>query len=210
MSWCTRRLQMQVFGDITARIPQAQLSSMVARYALTRDPVTLKAGGTIPLGYVIRPSDGLATLSLRAEWDEDVSANLDIEIVQNGDLLHRLDWKEQREYWAYSDTRLGGYPDGRRYKALALAPLARRVGANEVVVRVAHASKPVRITTDSEVQVWPRRSVKLPGATDAPIAAQAALDLLRLGHGAYAQGAGGDRERAVRSFRYVRRHARAV
>jgi hypothetical protein len=155
-------LQMQVFGDITAKIPQAQLSSIVARFALARGPVTLKAGGTIPLGYEIRPSDGLATLSLRAEWDEDVSANLDIEIVQNGNLLHRLDWKEQREYWAYSDTRLGGYSDGRRYQALALAPLARRAGANEMVVRVARASKPVRILAESEVQVWPRRSVKLP------------------------------------------------
>src|SRR5205807_5072643 len=116
-------LQFQVFGDITAKFPQSQLPSTIARHKLVHQPITLKAGDSIPLRYDIQPSDGLSTLYLRAEWDENVSANLEIEIVQNGELLHRFDWKKQRPYWAYADTRAGGYWNGRHYEALALAPL---------------------------------------------------------------------------------------
>jgi uncharacterized membrane protein len=155
-------LQFQVFGDPTARFPQSPRPSNVARRSLASQPVALKTGDVVPIRYDIRPADGLTTLSLRAEWDRDVSANLEIEIVQNGEPLHRLDWKEQREYWAYADTRAGGYWDAGRYQALALVPLKRRLGSNEAIVRVKRTSKPVRLLPESEIQVWPLRNLKPP------------------------------------------------
>ena len=156
-------LQGMVFGDITATFPRSQPRPIYAKHVLASDPRTLKAGDSIPVRFEIGPNDGLPTLFFRADWDKDVCASLEIEIRQNGKLLHKLDWREQREFWAYADLRSGGYYDKARYHAFALVPLIRRAGANEATIRLTKASKAIQVRPESALQVWPKRKpVRLP------------------------------------------------
>jgi hypothetical protein len=150
-------LQWQCFGDITATCPRAQPHPVYANYPLVTNSTNLRAGSGLPIRFDVKPSDGVPMLFFQADWDRTVSKSLELEIFQNGNLLHKLDWKEQREWPAYTDTANGGYWDGDRYIAYALVPLMRRPGANEAVVRLAHASQGIALSTKSELQLWPKR-----------------------------------------------------
>jgi hypothetical protein len=122
----------------------------------------------------------LANVFLRAEWDSDVSASLRIEVWQDRELLHKLDWREQREWWAYRDFSMGGYWAGGRYRASALLPLVRRVGRNEAAVRLLAASKPITLRAESELQIWPRR--KLEHAVQPQLPRKSGINILWLCH----------------------------
>jgi uncharacterized membrane protein len=150
-------LQWQVFGDITTTCPRAQPIALSANHSLTTNSTNLRAGGSLSLKFEAKPGDGVPMLYFQADWDRSVSNSLELEILQNGNLLHKLDWKEQREWPAYTDTANGGYWDGDRYKAYALVPLMRRAGMNEGVVRLACASQPIVVSSRAELQLWPKR-----------------------------------------------------
>jgi uncharacterized membrane protein len=151
-------LQWQVFGDITATFPRSKPQTPYKRHPLVNGSSTLEPGQTIVVPFEIGPDDGVPTLYFRADWDKkDVSPSLQLDILQNKTLVHQLNWRRQREFWAYSDTRLGGYWDQDRYHAFALVPLFHRPGANEAIVRLTHSPKPIQIQMGSAVQVWPKR-----------------------------------------------------
>ena len=150
-------LQWQVFGDITTTCPRARPQPLFASQPLVTGSTNLRAGSGLSVRFDVKPSDGVPTLFFQADWDKSVSRNLELEIIQNHNLLHKLDWKEQREWPAYTDTANGGYWDGDRYFAFALVPLIRRVGINDVVVRLPQASRAIVVSPKSELQLWPRR-----------------------------------------------------
>jgi uncharacterized membrane protein len=151
-------LQWQVFGDITAAFPRSAPRPIFARQSLAPTRRMLKSGDALQVRFDISPADGLSNVFLRCAWDRDVSQKLRIDIMQNDEVLHRLDWREQREYWAYADVSVGGYWEGDRYQAVALAPLIRRAGANTLTVRVVGATKPIELLTESGLEVWPKRA----------------------------------------------------
>jgi len=155
-------LQWQAFGDVTARFPQSTPRPAYRKFVLATDPRILKGGESMRVRCDLGSSDGLTTLFFRASWDRDVSAHLQIEVMQNGTSLHKLDWREQREFWAYADMSVGGYWDGGRYYAFALAPLIRREGINETILRVSRTSKPIEVLAGTTLQAWPRRPVPYP------------------------------------------------
>jgi hypothetical protein len=150
-------LQWQVFGDITTTCPRAQPIPLSANHSLAMNSTNLRAGGTISIRFEVKPTDGVPMLFFQADWDRSVSKSLELEILQNGNLVHKLDWKVQREWPAYTDTANGGYWNGDRYMAFALVPLMRRTGMNEGVVRLARASQPIVVSSRSELQLWPKR-----------------------------------------------------
>ena len=155
-------LQVQVIGDVTATFPKSLARPNVSLQPLDERSRTMRAGNTIPITYENKPADGLTNVLLRAEWDSDVSAGLRIEVWQNRELLHKLDWKEQREWWAYRDFSMGGYWEHGRYHAIALLPLVRRLGKNEAAVRLLATSKPITLRAESELQIWPKRKLEHP------------------------------------------------
>jgi len=155
-------LQWQVFGDVTATFPRSMARPPFVRHALATTKKTLKSGEPLHLRFDLSPSDGLPNVFLRAAWDSDMSKKLRIDILQNNELLHRLDWREQREYWAYADISLGGYWEGDRYHAVALVPLVRREGANTLTLRAAGAAKPIEVFAQSGLEIWPKRTVAAP------------------------------------------------
>jgi uncharacterized membrane protein len=156
-------LQFQVFGEITATFPHVRPRLPFRPQRLTDRPATLAAGESLSVQFDIGPNDGVSTLLFRADWPKEASAQLKLEVLQNGTLIHRLDWREQREYWAYVDTASGGYWEGGRYHAFALVPLFRRPGHNEAAIRLTGTSTSIRIDPESTVQIWSRRTpLRLP------------------------------------------------
>lgn len=173
-------LQVQVIGDVTATFPTPLPRPSISIQPLAERSRRMRAGDTIPIAYEIRPTDGLANVFLRAEWDSDVSASLRIEVWQNGELLHKLDWKEQRQWGAYPDFSMGGYWENGRYHAIALLPLVPRSGRNEAVVRLLAASKPITLRAESELQIWPKR--KLDHAIQPRLPRNSGINILWLCH----------------------------
>ncbi len=155
-------LQWQMFGDVTAQFPRTSSQPGYRKVTLAAQPRMLKSGDVIPVRYELGAGDGVPLLWFQATWANAVSARLQIEIVQNGALLHQIDWREQREWWAYPDTSVGGYLDRGRYYAFAVVPLLRREGANDLIVRASQALKPIEVLTGSTLQVWPQRAVPAP------------------------------------------------
>jgi uncharacterized membrane protein len=151
-------LQWQVFGDITATFPRAKPRSLFRKYPLVGTSSTLEPGQSIEVPFQIGPNDGVPTLLFRADWDKkDVSPTLQLDIIQNHTLVHQLDWRQQREFWAATDTSSGGYWENDRYRAFALAPLFHKPGVNVAIVRLTRSPKPIQIHPESAVQVWPKR-----------------------------------------------------
>jgi uncharacterized membrane protein len=150
-------LQWMVFGDITATHPRAKPTSAFSSLPFGPKPIVVNSGATISRRFDITAADGVPTLFFRGDWDREVSASLQIEVIQNGELMHRLDWREQREYWAFTEGQAGGHWEAGRYQAFAVLPLISYPGANEVILHVAQASKAVLIGTQSSVQKWPKR-----------------------------------------------------
>ena len=158
-------LQWMVFGDVTAAHPRAQPSTIFSKLPFASEQTKLDPGGSLSRRFNIGPTDGLPTLFFRGQWDKDVSAGLQIDVIQNGELMHQLDWREQREFWAFTEGQAGGYWDAGTYHAFALLPLIRRADANDVTLRVTRASKPIQVGLQSAVQIWPKRhSPRLPAA----------------------------------------------
>lgn len=156
-------LQFQVFGDITATYPRAPLRPLFAPHPLVHSRAALHAGQTVPIRFEIGSSDGVPILYLCGDWHKDVSTGLVLEVVQNRQLVHRLDWHEQREWYMFVDAVTGGYFDGDRYHAYAIAALFRHNGANEVDIVVKEASQPITLLPESQIQVWHKRKpVHLP------------------------------------------------
>ena len=151
-------LQFQVFGDITAKFPAAKPRHPFALYPITSSAVTLKPASAVSVSFQVGPSDGIPTLFLRADWASHLCAHLEIEISQNRQLLHTIDWKKQREWYEFVDMNVGGYAEGDHYHAYAIVPLFRREGTNEAVVALKHAAQPIQLLSDSAVQVWTRRN----------------------------------------------------
>jgi uncharacterized membrane protein len=170
-------LQWQMFGDITAQFPRATPRSDYRRLPLAQRTRILNRGDSISVRYDVGDADGLPLLYLEGVWDRAASAGLQIEVTHGSTLLHRLDWQQQREWWAYTDTAVGGYSDRGRYHGFAVVPLVRRRGANEAVVRVSQTSKPVELLTGSAMQVWPQRT---PPPAPAQHARQKGINLLWL------------------------------
>jgi uncharacterized membrane protein len=150
-------LQFEVFGDITATFPRARPRLPFTPRALVPDRTTFKPGASVPVRFNVGPADGVPTLYLRADWDREVCAGLEMEIKQNGRLIHTIDWKRQREWYEYVDVTVGGYPDGDRYHAYAVVPLFRKVGTNTATVVLKQSAKPVQLLSESVLQVWPKR-----------------------------------------------------
>jgi uncharacterized membrane protein len=150
-------LQWIVFGDITATHPRSQPTTAFTKLPFAPNHIALNPGGSISRRFNIGPTDGLPTLFFRGQWDKDVSAGLQIDVLQNGELMHQLDWREQREYWAFTEGQAGGHWEGDTYHAFALLPLMRRADANDVTLRVTRASKPIQVRLESAVQIWPKR-----------------------------------------------------
>jgi uncharacterized membrane protein len=162
MSMVHTALQLQMFGDITARFPRTSPRPAYRKVSLLSGSRRLADGETTSVKYNIGSADGLTTLYFEGVWDKDVSAALQVEVIQNGTSLHKLDWWKQREWWAYRDATMGGYWDRGRYIAFAVVPLVRRVGANEAIIRVNHASKPIEVLDGSTMQIWPARAPAAP------------------------------------------------
>jgi uncharacterized membrane protein len=157
-------LQWQMFGDVTARFPRSAPLPAFRKYPAVTVPRLFMSGVSISFRYSLNAGGGLPLLFLQASWDKEVSARLQAEVLQNGALLHKIDWREQREFWAYADTSVGGYWDRGRYYAFACLPLVRHEGDNEAIVRVVDASRPIQLLASSAVQVWPRRQAPAPAA----------------------------------------------
>jgi uncharacterized membrane protein len=147
-------LQYQVFGDITATFPRGAGSPLFKTQPLTGKPVSISAGTSIPVRFSIGPDQGSPELFFHAEWDDSVTAGLELEIVQNGKILHSVDWRRQREWWEFVFFTSGGYRNNGRYHAYGLFPLIRQDGTNEVKVVLKRASKPILLKADSMVQIW--------------------------------------------------------
>jgi hypothetical protein len=143
--------------------------------------VTLRPGAALPIRFHVGPSDGIPTLFLRADWASDVCAHLEIEISQNGQLLHTIDWKKRREWYEFVDMNVGGYADGERYHAYAIVPLFRKEGANAAAVTLKHSPDSIQLLPDSAVQVWTRRSPPHPPPKQ--LARKAGINLLLLSDG---------------------------
>ncbi|MBI3860861.1 MAG: hypothetical protein HY290_03095, partial [Planctomycetia bacterium] len=156
-------LQFQVFGDVTAPFPRAKPKAYFKEHRLVNGARTLKAGESIPIHFEIGPADGVPMLYLRGAWDSEINAGLEIDVVQNHQLIHRFDWREQREWYMYVDTSVGGYFEGSRYHGFAVAPLFRRSGANDASIVVKGATRPIQLSAESALQIWPRtKPVHLP------------------------------------------------
>jgi hypothetical protein len=155
-------LQWQMFGDVTATFPQSASRAQFRKYLLAPASRAVNRGQSISVRYDVGSGDGLPLLFFQADWDRDVSSTLQVEILQNGTSLHKLDWREQREWWAYADTAVGGYWDRGRYYAFAVVPLVRRQGVNEAIIRVNQSSKPIEVLTGSALQVWPQQTAAAP------------------------------------------------
>src|SRR5262249_25236813 len=64
-------LQMQMFGDITARFPRSGPRPPNRKVPLISNLRRLKGGETISVKYDIGSSDGLPTLLFQGAWDKD-------------------------------------------------------------------------------------------------------------------------------------------
>jgi uncharacterized membrane protein len=151
-------LQWMVFGDVTARHPRSRSSPACASLPFATNEISMNPGGSISRRFTIGEADGMPTVFFRGQWDRDVSAGLQIEVIQNGELMHRLDWREQREYWAFIEGQAGGHWRGKFYYAFAVLPLLRQPGANQVTLYVTGASKAILVGSQTSVQIWPKRA----------------------------------------------------
>jgi uncharacterized membrane protein len=173
-------LQWMVFGDITATHPRAQPSPAFSSLPFAPSPITLNSGRSISRRFDIGTADGVPTLFFRGEWDRDVSASLQIDVIQNGQLMHRLDWREQREYWAFTEGQAGGHWEAGRYHAFAVLPLMRLAGENGVTLNITQASKAILVRSETSVQKWPKRPApRLPAPRLARQGASTLLWLVR-------------------------------
>jgi uncharacterized membrane protein len=171
-------LQWIVFGDVTATHPRSKHKTVFSPVPFGSNHVAVKPGGSTSCRLSIGAGDGIPTLFFRGQWDRNVSAGLRIDVVQNGEVMHRLDWREQREYWAFTEGQAGGYFEGGRYHAFAVLPLMRQSGENDVTLHVAQASNAILVRSESSVQKWPkRRAPRLPAPR---LARQEARNLLWL------------------------------
>lgn len=153
-------LQFEVFGDITAPFPHASEHFPFVRHPLAKAPLQLSRNDELALPYHITAKDGVPVLFLHFEWKVGVGTGLELDILQNGQLLHQVNWKKPRDWWEYVAAANGGYRSGQHFEGYVLAPLIRQEGANKVEVKVSQATDSIRLKTDSVLQLWPKRDVE--------------------------------------------------
>lgn len=151
-------LQLHVFGDITATFPHAPALTTYAGRQLTSEPQQLKVGESVRIQFNVTPTDGVPMLYFSGSWDKEGSGDVQIQVLQNGKLLHEIDWGDRREYGQFVDAIWGGYPTKERYQSRALFPLVKRAGTNEVVLALKQAKQGIEVQIQSELQLWRGRT----------------------------------------------------
>jgi uncharacterized membrane protein len=151
-------LQVHVFGDVRASYPRSRPRPCFSQRPLVSAPTLLPPGGSLDISYEIGPADGLPAVFFHADWDADVSAGLELTVVQNGNVVRRVDWTQERDLSVMPDSSWGGYREAGRYHAYALLPLMRQAGSNEVRLTLKRSLRPVLIHADSALEIWPKRN----------------------------------------------------
>ena len=119
--------------------------------------MSLQAGekNAIKAIFELESIDGQPILFLRADWLNSVSSSLDVQIEQNGQVIHKLQGNADIIYQHIEDICVGGYVDGDMYHAFWLLPLQREEGQNDFRVELISQKGALTILPESAIEIWP-------------------------------------------------------
>ncbi len=147
-------LEWHVFGSPFARFGSGSAEPAFRQYQLFQDRMELLTDEAVTAKFEMTDGSDFPILYLRADWEKRISADVEIQVFQNGLLLYQLHGNSHTVYQKIKDTCIGGYDDGITYKAYFLLPFFRRAGENEVTIRLIESPKPIFIMPDSTIDVW--------------------------------------------------------
>ncbi len=147
-------LEWQVFGSPFARFGSGSAEPAFSQRQLFQDKVELPPSEAVTAKFEMTSKSDLPVLHIRADWEKGISADVEMQVFQNGLLLYQIHGNSHTVYQKIKDTCIGGYDDGATYRAYFLLPLFRRAGENEITVRLIKSPKPIFIMPDSTIDIW--------------------------------------------------------
>lgn len=150
-------LEWHAYGAPFARLHQGEAKPVFAKHPLVKSPMSLQAGekNAIKATFELDSIDGQPILFLRADWLNSISSSLDVQIEQNGQVIHKLQGNADIIYQHIEDICVGGYVDGDMYHAFWLLPLQREEGQNDLRVELISQKGALTILPESAIEIWP-------------------------------------------------------
>ncbi len=154
-------LEWNAYGSPFSRLHQGTGRSVFAKYPLidhiSDNGVYLKVPGQgeIESSFNIAQEDGQPILFLQADWLNSVSSSIELQIKQNGQTIHQLKGDTHIIFQHIENICVGGYVDGKMYRAYWLLPLERTEGENRLRIELTSKKTEIQILPESMIQIWP-------------------------------------------------------
>ena len=154
-------LEWNAYGSPFSRLHQGTGHSVFSKYPLidhsSDNGVYLKAPdqSDIESNFNITDADGQPILFLQADWLNSVSSSIELQVKQNGQTIHQLKGDTHIIFQHIENICVGGYVDGKMYRAYWLLPLERTVGENLLRIELVGKGTELQISPESMIQIWP-------------------------------------------------------
>lgn len=154
-------LEWNAYGSPFSRLHQGAGHSVFSKYPLIDDSsdngVYLKVPDQsgIESSFNIADEDGQPILFLQADWLNSVSSSIELQVEQNGQTIHQLKGDTHIIFQHIENICVGGYVDGKMYRAYWLLPLERTVGENLLHIELVGKGTELQISPESMIQIWP-------------------------------------------------------
>ncbi len=154
-------LEWNAYGSPFSRLHQGTGHSVFSKYPLidhsSDNGVYLKAPDQsgIESNFNITDADGQPILFLQADWLNSVSSSIELQVKQNGQTIHQLKGDTHIIFQHIENICVGGYVDGKMYRAYWLLPLERIEGENLLRIELVGKGTELQISPESMIQIWP-------------------------------------------------------